>query len=405
MVLYMLYYFELFLFFFLSLFLLRKIKPKDKGKLNFPFFIIVTGIIFRFTLIPSLPSTSPDVYRYMWEGKITYNGYNPYLVHPDSSIVSHLKTIDWDKVGFKNISSVYPPFSQAVFTGAYFIAGDYLWGLKIIYLCFEILTLVFIYKLLLLKKVKPENVIYYAWLPLPLMEYFVNSHLDCVGISLLIMFIYYFEKGYIKKSAVFFTLSFLSKFYPVFLLPVIFKKAGLNKSIIFLIMFSLISGAAYIPFIGGGTLIFKQLLVYIQNWEFNGSVYNLLKSLSDGYIAKKICTALLILVIGIITIKGKDFSKSSLLILTSVLIFSATVFPWYMGWTAALNPVAGAGSLVYLYFASNFSNFTPLGKVWKEYWAVLLIQYIPFFIYFFYELWSVFLLPEKKNNYNKKNNS
>lgn len=404
-VLYMLYYFELFLFFFLSLFLLRRIKPDQKSKFHIPIFIIVTGIIFRLTLIPAVPSTSPDVYRYIWEGKAAYNGINPYLVHPDSSIVSHLKTVDWGKVGFKHITSVYPPFSQAVFTVSYIISGDYLWGLKLIYLLFETLTLVFIYKLLLLKKVKPENVIYYAWLPLPLMEYFVNSHLDCMGISLLIMFIYYFEKGYIKASAVFFTLSFLSKFYPVFLFPLIFKKAGLKPSVKFLIIFTLITALAYLPFIGGGMLIFKQILAYIQNWEFNGSVYNLLKLFTDGYTAKKICTALLVLTIGIITVKGKDFSKSSLLILTSVLIFSSTVYPWYLGWTAALNPVAGLTSLIYLYFSSNFSNFTPLGQVWKEYWRVLLIEYIPFSIFFFYELRSVFFLPEKKNNDNEKNNS
>ena len=383
---YMFIYFQIFLLCGLAFLVIKSKQPKDDKpylpSVSLPVFIIVAGIIFRITLMPSIPATSPDVYRYVWEGKVVLNGFNPYQHAPDDPQLSHLKSVIWEKVGFKSMAGIYPPVAQVAFVLGYLISGDApnVWGIKLVYLLCEIFTLIFLLKLLRLKKVNPGYIVLYAWMPVPVMEYFINAHIDVVGITFLIMFLYYMEKGKFNLSAVFFALSFLSKFYPLMLFPLLIKKAGIKKLIPFTLIFLMVTSLFYIPFITKDFAIKNALSMYLSRWEFNGSIYNLIKIFSDGQTARIICGILLLVTIGIISVSYRDFVKGSFGILLSFIIFASTVYPWYLGWMAAVNPLVSFYSVFSLLFTVNFSNFTPLGKVWHEYWRVLVIEYIPFFI-------------------------
>jgi alpha-1,6-mannosyltransferase len=388
--LYMFTYFEIFLIFSLSFFVIKTKQTRDDShflpRVNIPLFIIIAGIIFRITLIPSVPTTSPDVYRYIWEGKIISHGFNPYISPPDAPILNQYRSNIWTNIGFRHMTTIYPPFAQLSFYLGYLISGDKLWGLKLIYLFCEIITLIFILKILRLRKLNPGYVILYAWLPLPVMEYFINAHIDVVGITFLILFLYHLEKGRTNVSAIFFAISFLVKFYPIMLFPLLIKKIGIKKLLPLTLIFILISSIFYFPFITKDLAIKNALTTYLLRWEFNGSVYNLLKLVSDGNIARILCGIMLIISVAVISFKYRDFINAAFGVLLSVIIFATTVYPWYLGWISALNPVLNFYSILSLLFTSNFSNFTPLGKVWQEYWRVLVIEYIPFFILLYVDL-------------------
>jgi hypothetical protein len=349
-------------------------------------FIIITGIIFRITVIPSAPTTSPDVFRYIWEGKIVAHGINPYQVPPGAPLLNQYHSDLWTKVGFKNMTSIYPPFAQVAFLIGYIISGESVWGLKIVYLICEIITLIFLLKLLRLKKINPGYIILYAWLPIPIMEYFINTHIDAVGIAFFILFLYYIEKGRNNLSAVFFSLSFLVKFYPLMLFPLLIKKIGMKKLIPFTLIFLFTSIVFYAPFLTSDLAVKNSLTTYLLRWEFNGSVYNLIKMFSDSDLARIICSVLLIIAIAVISYKYRDFVKGTYGVLLSFVIFATTIYPWYLGWIAALNPVLNFYSVFSLLFTSNLSNFTPLGKVWQEYWRVLVIEYFPFFLLLYIDI-------------------
>ena len=383
-------YFEVFLLFSLVFFIIKTRQPhNDKQffpKISIPMFIIITGIIFRITVIPSAPTTSPDVFRYIWEGKIVAHGINPYQVPPGAPLLNQYHSDLWTKVGFKNMTSIYPPFAQVTFLIGYIISDESVWGLKIVYLICEIITLIFLLKLLRLKKINPGYIILYAWLPIPIMEYFINAHIDTVGIAFFILFLYYIEKGRNNLSAVFFSLSFLVKFYPLMLFPLLIKKIGMKKLIPFTLIFLFTSIIFYAPFITSDLAVKNSLTTYLLRWEFNGSVYNLIKMFSDSDLARIICSVLLIIAIAVISYKYRDFVNGTFGVLLSFVIFATTIYPWYLGWIAALNPVLNFYSVFSLLFTSNFSNFTPLGKVWQEYWRVLVIEYFPFFLLLYIDI-------------------
>jgi hypothetical protein len=359
----------------------------------------VTGVqrvLFRSTLFPAAPTTSPDVYRYIWEGKIVANGINPYQVSPNAQQLNQYHSSVWEKVGFKNMTSIYPPFAQFTFLMGFMLSGDSVWGLKLVYLFCEIITMIFLLKLLKLKGKNPDYLILYAWLPIPVMEYFINAHIDAAGIAFFILFLYYIEKGKYNISAIFYAVSFLVKLYPIILFPLLFKKIGIKKLIPFTLIFLIITICCYVPFLTSDLAIKNTLATYLTRWEFNGSAFNLFKAIFNQNLARILCSISLIIAIAAISLRYKDFINGTFGILLSFVIFATTLYPWYLGWIASINPVMNFYSVFSLLFTSNFSNFTPLGKVWQEYWWVLIIEYIPFFILLYTDLRSKYL--QKKFN-------
>jgi hypothetical protein len=305
---YIFIYFEVFFLFAVGLYIIKSKQPKEETQftppVSLPVLIIITGIIFRTTLLPAVPTTSPDVYRYVWEGKVIVNGYNPYKSFPNAPELVPYRSELWGKVGFKNMPAIYPPLAQGSFVIGYLISREAfsVWGIKIVYLICEIFTLVFLLKLLRLKKINPAYIILYAWLPIPLMEYFINAHIDALGISFLVLFLYNIEKGRLNLSAVFLALSFLSKFYPLMLFPLLLRKTGIKKLIPFTLFFLSITILFYLPFITRDFAVKDALSMYISRWEFNGSVYNLIKLFSDGEKARIISTFLLLVTIAVISV-------------------------------------------------------------------------------------------------------
>lgn len=402
--LYIFVYLEIFLLFFLGAYLIAKkvIKfslPvtltgnlsrlfKIEGDLSVPLFIILTGILFRIILFPAALTTSPDAYRYLWEGKVIINGYNPYEFSPSSPELMHLHSADLpSKINFRDMNAIYPPAAQIIFAAAYLISGESFTGLKILYLVFEILTMIFLLKLLDHKRKDLNNIIYYAWLPLPIMEYFVNAHLDVFGISFFIMAVYFFEKEKHLTASVLFSFSVLAKFLPLFIIPLLLRKAGIKKTLFTIIILSGISIVLYFPFYTDSINIFASLLKYIERWEFNASAYYLLKIFTDNYTARIICMAVVLILVIIISVRYRDFTKAVFGIMISFFILASTVYPWYLGWIAVLNPVYIFYSATSLFFTSNFSNVTPLSPVWTEYTWVLLAEYVTFFLFLGIDLW------------------
>ena len=405
--LYMFIYFEGFLLFLLGWYVAGKYEPyprpeklhqkelskyffAEEGKyhlIRIPLFIILTGILFRLTLIPSNPATSEDAFRYLWEGKMNVYGYNPYTVAPDDPRLQRIYEENLPvKANFLHLTSIYPPFAQMIFTAGYIISGDSTAGLKFIFLLCEILTLIFLLRILIARGLHPWLVVMYAWLPLPLMEYFVNAHIDAAGIMFLVLFIYFLEKNKIICSAFAFSFAVLIKFLPLMLLPVIYRHFGLKKTIVMTGILSLISLLLYLPFMGEGLSLFNHLLKYLERWEFNGSVYRVVKLFSNGYVSRIICNILFLIAMGVITLKEKELLRSIFYVFIVYFVFTSTLYPWYLGWAAVLNPFFNFYSLLSLFFTINFSNFTPLASVWTEYTIVLLAEYIPFFILLVFDL-------------------
>ena len=46
--------------------------------------VVVGALVFRLALLPSVPSLSDDVWRYLWDGRVAAAGIDPFLHPPDA---------------------------------------------------------------------------------------------------------------------------------------------------------------------------------------------------------------------------------------------------------------------------------------------------------------------------------
>lgn len=350
--------------------------------------IIFIGILTRSVLLVTNPATSDDHYRYLWEGKILINGYNPYEFSPQDSALAHLySTTLPEKVTFKKYTSIYPPGAQFVFMMGYLISGESVMGLKIIFLICEIVLLLVLLHLLRMKNLPEHYLAFYALLPLPVMEYFINVHIDVAALPFFLLFILYSEKQKTVSAAILFGITFLLKSYAIFALPALLRKFSVKNLLIFGVVSGTMIILAYLPFVNEKRPITDMLVTYLQRWEFNGGLYSLLKLIFGSPLtARYVCLA--VLGLGTLYVLYKNFGliPNIVLIYSLVAMTSTTLYPWYLGWLAVLFPLQPMLSAGSLFFTVNFSNFTPLGEVWKEYVWVLLVQYIPFYILLFLDL-------------------
>lgn len=363
-------------------------KSKSTGSKRRELYLIISfSILFRITLIPTELSTSEDVYRYLWEGKVVAHGLNPFEHPPESPKLTHLHSKELpSEVAFKNMTAIYPPAAQYVFAISYILFGESITGMKIIYLIAEVLTVLFIVLLLRHKNIDERFVILYAWLPLPVMEYFINAHIDPVGIMFFVLFVLLFLKDKYYFSAAAFSLAVLTKMYPVVFIPLVYRKLGWKKSFYFTFICIITAFLFYIPFIPDERGISEALFKYVSHWSFNGSVFKIFYFfLQHNQQARLISYILFGLTILYITYRNNEFLKSIYLIWIAYIIFTPTLYPWYLGWIAAINPVFSFASVNSLLLTIGVSNFTPLSDKWTEYWWTLLIQYVPFYCLLIYD--------------------
>jgi hypothetical protein len=390
---------------------------KSAQQKNFVFLIII-GIIVRIILIPQQPFLSDDVYRYLWDGKVSFSGFNPFSYPPNSVALQNLQDTNiYPYINFKGIPTVYPPLSQLVFLMSYIIGYNIIvW--KIILLLFESILVFFLYKLILHFKVNLMRLSIYLLNPLAVIETHGSGHLEIIAIMFLIIGIYYFYKNKTATSIFMFVLSILSKYNPLFMiLPLIKKRFLLKFSII---LFSVV--VVLLPFALNGTVPTAGMISYSNRWEFNGFFYKIFIFLyeitgfeiqkwftiayngrmEDFYLSGALYYRFFAIVVFLVIVidqikklkltenfKGVNYLKPVLFIGYSMLLLSPTLYPWYLIWVIPLLIFIPNWSWLFFTFLIQLSYYVLqqyiLDGVWEESTLILLLQYIPFYVLLLFE--------------------
>ncbi|HJW84083.1 MAG TPA: glycosyltransferase 87 family protein [Anaerolineae bacterium] len=151
--------------------------------------IFVFGVLFRVILLPTRPTLSDDMYRYVWDGRVQANGISPYRYPPDAPEVASLKQGDrtvWRYINRKSAITVYPPGAQLAYAGIWQLAGDNVTGFKAAFVMAELLGGLLLMHLLRRFNRPPERSLVYVWSPLLVFEVAHAGHVDGLMIPLLI---------------------------------------------------------------------------------------------------------------------------------------------------------------------------------------------------------------------------
>lgn len=354
--------------------------------------IIALGMLFRLTLVPHEPVASDDIYRYIWDGKVAAAGVNPFALPPDDSSLNHLHTTDLpSRINHPEMRTIYPPMAQVFFQLSYFLFGDSVAGVKLLLAICDLATMLVLVLLLRHLGLLPEFVIVYAWSPLPVLYFGLDGHVDALGIFLLVLSLFLLVRHGLIPGAVVLGFAALAKLYPLFLAPFLMRVgrsiASLWRPVIPLVIFA--AGCWLYLEPGGG--LYESFAIFTTTWEFNGSVFNILKLVfGGGNVARIVGAVVFVGWIAWLTFTDRPLIDKVFLGFLGFFIISPTVHPWYFSWLAALLALRWSLAVFVLLGCSALSNvvvyeYRTTGA-WAEQPLWLVLEYIPFFLILVWEV-------------------
>lgn len=357
-------------------------------------FLIGVAVALRIAFLAVQPVGSPDYYRYVWDGRVQASGINPYRYAPDDTALTFLHTDILPRlVTYPNMKTIYPPLSEMLFYVAYLAGGEGYFGIKLLILIFDLFTMFGLYLMLKRLNMDRKYLLIYALCPLPLIQFFLDGHVDAFGFAFLIFAIYFYFGGRKTLSFVLIGLSMLIKPLALIVIPIFFlaEKGAMNRlkaaAIPLLLFFAL-----YVPYMFTGSP-FTSLMTFTENWTFNGIVFHVLDAfIHDNQRTRAVCAILLVIAYVPMVLSKKDILTKIYLSIFLLFIFSPIVHPWYIGWLAVLLPIIPRWSGIAYAGLSSLTAFTILNYqltgVWHDYTLVLILEYGPVLLLLLWEEWQ-----------------
>ncbi|WP_158847331.1 mannosyltransferase [Algibacter sp. L1A34] len=392
---------------------------------------------FRCVFILAIPNLSQDFYRFIWDGRMIFAGFNPYLFTPESFINSEQSPIAqaealYTGMGVLNGSHFtnYPPINQLCFFIASVFAGKSILGsvvvFKFLIIAADFGTFFYGSKLLKRLDIPVYNIFWYILNPFIIIELTGNLHFEGVMIFFLIWSLYLLHCGKWKFAAVILALSITVKLIPLIFLALFFKwflfnkhktnnekpnlLAGLWKLVGFYSITLLTTLLLFAPFLSAEFFnnYAKTVGLWFQNFEFNASLYYIAREVGytfRGYneigIIGKVTPILVVLFILIITFFRKNKTMveliSAMLLVLSFYYFTATtIHPWYIATLLILSvftkykfPLVWSFVIILSYLA--YVNIDKADKS-ENLWVIALEYAVVYAVF----IWEVFLKKTDK---------
>ncbi len=418
--------------------------------------LIILGLLFRAALLPAQQIQEDDVYRYLWDGKVFAHDVNPYKFAPmevtrlkefliqdpeafeqthdtqSMAELSQLYDLKWEspeslvyqeRINHPEVATLYPPLAQMVFRLAHHIQPDSIITLRLLFLAFDLVALMFIVLTLQALGMNRLWAMVYFWCPLVIKETFNSTHLDIIGIAMLCGTLFCLVKKRFFSANAFLALSVVGKLYPAILLPLILKqqwgaadskienrwlRCGLS-----VLLFGGIVALFYLPFIEIGSQTFSGLREFATRWQQNDSIFALLVGFfgllvkSNGPVPlshdlpsllAKITVALLLGAVMLYLLfwrkeaenpEPKAALEPLFIIMALVFLLSPVQNPWYLCWVVPFLCIVPWRSgilltgLVGLYYLDFYFDYQDINHYapWIPWF-----EYLPFYLALGWEL-------------------
>ncbi|WBX73835.1 mannosyltransferase [Tenacibaculum pacificus] len=406
-----------------------------KNQHNFPLLVGVS-ILFRLIFLFAIPNLSQDFYRFIWDGRMILEGFNPYLSLPKIFIEQQKYPINEAISLYKGMGEMngshytnYPPINQLCFLIAAILANKSILGsvivMRIIIISADIGILYFGKKLLEKLNLPIHNIFLYTLNPFIIIEMTGNLHFEPVMLFFLILSLYQLQQKKWISAGLLLAYSVTVKLIPLLFLPLFFqwfiKKEKTEISSIIKItklicFYGIILVSIIVLFLPFYSPLFisnysNSVGLWFRNFEFNGSFYYIAREIGylfRGYneiaIIGKIGPLLTILFLIGITFFRRN--KSMIELITAMLFglsfyyfTTTTMHPWYIATLLILSVFTKyrfplIWSIVIILSYQAYSN-----EPWKENLWFVSLEYL--FVYG-YLIWELFIKkPTQKIEWEK----
>mgnify|MGYP006080482621 CR=1 FL=1 len=338
--------------------------------------LLIGALLVRVAFLFTDPLLSDDLFRYLWEGNIQMNGFNPFVHSPDSDQLIHLRDHVWSQVGHKEVSTIYPPGSLAMFR--MFAATTYSpFIVKLTAASADLLTVMIIY--LGTRKRGLAATAIWALHPLPILESAQNGHIEATAVMLTAACLYLIQRGDLAKAWAIAVAGAMVKILPIALLIPISRRQKLSRSALAIFLTIIAVAISLVPWMDPSLL--RGFNRYYEAWSFNSSGFNILLLLSgDQGVARIIGVAIGALILIPVALRKTSAATFLLYVSAALIALSPVVHPWYILW--ALLPALWVGAWPWAVLATTslwsyhvLGTYDPISATWTEAWWIPAIEY------------------------------
>src|SRR6516165_9000180 len=296
--------------------------------------ILATAALLRLGALAAPVFLSDDIYRYIWDGRVQAAGINPYRYIPTDVNLAPLR----DQAVFPNINrnnyapTIYPPVAQLLFFAATRF-GETVPAVKLVLV-------------LRIVDAPRQNIVFYAWHPLPVWEIAGAGHVDAAVIACVALALAAAVTGRRAWSGAALGAAALVKFFPLVLVPALWRPARSNLGDWrWLSAFTTVIIAAYLPYLGVGSQVLGFLPAYMteENLSSGGGfwVLDVLGRAVAVPVAAYLGVAATVMVgLAVAALcRSADPSASlrwAMALGTAATLFASPHYAWYFVWLVAL---------------------------------------------------------------------
>ena len=371
--------------------------------------VLLVALLLRLLLLPLSPSLSDDVLRYVWDGRVVGAGSNPYLLAPEDSELAPLRGSLWRSLPHLDVPTVYPPVAMGLFSIAAQLPSP-VTALKALLATFDLLTCLLLIRLARAVGLPEERAAWYAWNPLVVLETAGMGHVDALGVTFVVATLLLLVRQRPLGAAATAAAAVLTKLIPLAVAPVWARASRWPLPFLAAAGLLIVAGLAPVFLSTGG--VPPGLTRFAISWEFNGPLYEPLWRLSDAldvtarveggldrvkevtgrhdfvnlfypYNYPQLHAKLLLAValgVALVAIwRIRDPIRGTGAGFGAILVFSATVYPWYLLWVLPAAALRQQRAWLLLSFLLPLSYLPQFTEVELVPWVFAAI-WIPFFV-------------------------
>ena len=361
--------------------------------------LLGVGVFFRVSIFFFAPQWSEDGVRFLWDGELLRQGQNPYQMtpaqvqeKPGAGEAGYLTQL-YEGLNSPNYFSVYPPMNQVLFWGAAQFAQGHIekgyLALRLLLLLGEVGVFLLLCWLLARLDLPQKQVIFYWLNPLVILEVVGNLHFEGLVLFFLVASLAAMSRQKLGFSGMFWGLAVGLKLLPLLFAPAFLFWKQTRKSLDF---WGMAIGTGLLCFLplalwGAWQNFFQSLQLYQGKFEFNASVYYLLREVGNwlvGYNTISILTKLgtAITVAGVIWMSWKRSQATfegmiGLWVQLYLLYFilQPVVHPWYLLPGLGLSVLTRQWTFLLWSFGAIFSYQAYSQNPVQEHALFLMLEY------------------------------
>ncbi|CAN5769605.1 hypothetical protein BH18ACI5_BH18ACI5_24780 [soil metagenome] len=340
-------------------------------------FLLALGlaVLFRLPLALAPVHNDNDMIRYLWDGRIQKLGFNPYSVVPADPKLQWTHTDETRDMPSARHRTPYPPAAQMFFR---LVVGvhDSSRAMKLAIAACDLLTIVVLWRWLVITRRSPWLALGYAWNPLVVFESAHSGHIDVLGALWIAVVVYWLSRRRTALATVAFVLAVTTKLLPVVLAPLLLGRITRRDALLGAALLVIL----YLPFVSAPQSALGGVNTVIESVRFNGPIFRAIRTATNPFLGA--AAAVMVGLLAAVWCRWKlDANDPAAWAwpMAAALACAPVVYPWYLLaftpflLTRATTPlIVWTLSVIPVYVVWAHAR---LGGAWLVPWPLVVLEY------------------------------